>query len=730
MEPKLVKAPGQDTTLEILKRRYGICSTYQTGLNPTAAGGVEDCRPFLLSPSRFPRSHSAPEADNLPSPPPIPRQFVGFHNQVKCKSRRSLTYTEPINNSTGLLTDVLDNYSPDPVMPLSTDSTLIFSHDIGINSTKPLCDLSKKNVNCLDDDLDYFCDLSALKVEEELIENDHNVNIEQSVRPLTKEILQDVTMLCNSLPSSEYFCDEYCSSSKYTDKLESFNKMSNQHKQRSFPPHVDLIYNELSLIHQKLQQETAGQQEFATELQKRAYFLSQKEELLVQHEAALTKIRSVEEEIHTKFQIMKEKLFFSPKHHIEEIKHLTEALKEKTKENKRLKSSFDSLKELNDNLKKQLNDVSKQNKKLEVQAKKVQGRLENLQRKCDFAAVQKCKEISPSLHETKTTKQEKTSTSRINKVNGRVYEILIVLMEWISDHHLSKLIPEVGEGDDQKQSGQLSTHKNYIQEKCVKLLPVIAEQLQWMPFVNPNLHLPVIKFIYWSIRQLDYGTQHSTMTATMRRLGEELLKGVTKGIHGDFPEPFVATKPKTAVFFKSPHLPLRFLSTLIVLKTVTQVDYLAQAFDSLCLDLKTDEGKDLFLKYQAVPVLLSHLKIANKGLFSNVMDSLLQMTVESRFLQPFLEACSNVGFFRTCSVLLRQPKLDLQILEKLSIILQKLSKIKSNKKLFELFTLHLILQEIQRTANPEHVFLCINLNSTLFNLGLTKCTSLATFGNS
>lgn len=28
-----------------------------------------------------------------------------------------------------------------------------------------------------------------------------------------------------------------------------------------------------------------------------------------------------------------------------------------------------------------------------------------------------------------------------------------------------------------------------------------------MPFVNPKLHMPVIKFIYWSIRQLDTGIQ-------------------------------------------------------------------------------------------------------------------------------------------------------------------------------------------------------------------------------
>ncbi|XP_074155738.1 coiled-coil domain-containing protein 138 isoform X1 [Sminthopsis crassicaudata] len=670
MEPKLVKPPGQDAALERLKNRYGICSAFQS-------------------------------------------EFLGLDTLSRCKSRRSLTYT-----------DVLDNSSSDPVMSLPTDSAATYSHNIRINSAKPLCDLFKKNVNCLDDDLDYFHDLSPLELEEELVEGDQNISITQTVKPLAKETPLDVTLLCDSVPCSEYFYDGYCSPSKYTDKSMSSNKMSDKHRKSSLPPHINRIYSELSLIHQKLQQETVGQQEFAAQLQKREHFLSQKEELLIQHEVALTKIKSVEEEIHTKFKIMKE-------HHIEEIKHLTEALKEKTKENKRLKSSFDTLKELNDTLKKQLNDISEQNKKMEVQAKKVQGRLENLQRKCDFVAVQKCKAISPSLHEMKITKQEKTSTSRINKVNGRVYEILIVLMEWISDHHLSKLMTsEDGEGDDQKQSCQFSTHKSYIQEKCVKLLPVIAEQLQWMPFVNLKLHLPVIKFIYWSIRQLDYGTQHATMTATMRRLGEELFKGVTKGIHDASPELLVATKPKTAVFFKSSNLSLRFLSTLIVLKTVTQVDYLAQAFDSLCLDLKIDEGKALFLEYQAVPVILSHLKITNKGLLSNVMDSLLQMTVESRFLQPFLEACSNILFFRTCSVLLRHPKLDLQILEKLSIILQKLSKIKSNKKFFELFTLHLMLQEIQRTANPEHIFLCINLNSTLFNLGLTKCNSLVTTASS
>lgn len=66
-------------------------------------------------------------------------------------------------------------------------------------------------------------------------------------------------------------------------------------------------------------------------------------------------------------------------------------------------------------------------------------------------------------------------------------------------------------------------------------------------------------------------------------------------------------------------------------------DYLAQAFDSLCLDLKTDEGKALFLEYQAVPVILKHLRISSKGLLSNVIDSLLQMTVESSECALYME---------------------------------------------------------------------------------------------
>lgn len=61
------------------------------------------------------------------------------------------------------------------------------------------------------------------------------------------------------------------------------------------------------------------------------------------------------------------------------------------------------------------------------------------------------------------------------------------------------------------------------------------------------------------------------MTSTLRRLGEDIFKGVvTKAIQDNSSVHSVENKLKTAAFFRSSSLPLRFLSTLIVLKTVTQ----------------------------------------------------------------------------------------------------------------------------------------------------------------
>ncbi|XP_070091088.1 coiled-coil domain-containing protein 138 isoform X4 [Equus caballus] len=648
MEPRLVKPPGQDVVVERLKSRYGL------------GGGC---------PAEYDFSHFDP---------------------AKCK--RSLT-------------------SPDDLAIYSSGdkvgSSLRCYSDERKHYTTPLCSSFKYlNVNCLDDELDSFQDLKQQETEEDLIESDDRVSTSKITKESFREIEKAVALPTNFAPNSGNWTESCSGASDSPLKHVSYPPSKASNKQSLLPHQINQIYDELFQIHQKLQCETAAQQEFAEELQKRERFLVEREQLLFRHETALSKIKGVEEEVLTRFQIIKEQ-------HDAEVEHLTEVLKERNKESKRLRSSFDALKELNDNLKKQLNEVNEENRKMEIQAKRVQARLDNLQRKYEFMTIQRLKGSSHAAHEMKSLKQEKVLVSKTYKVplNPQIYELLTVFMDWISDHHLSKLKNEEYGIDGGKPVIKFASQRNDIQEKCVKLLPVLTEQLQWMPFVSAKLHEPFVKFLYWSVRQLDAGTQfirgtsttawhtkrchvctrdpnwrtpghrngmctlnccatglaptflirlgtfsaiissnrfsaplslwntvrvyiileHTTMTSTLRRLGEDLFKGVvTKGMPDNSSEHSVENKPKTAAFFKSSNLPVRFLSTLIVLKTVTQADYLAQAFDSLCLDLKTDEGKVLFLECQAVPVVLSHLRISSKGLLSNVIDSLLQMSVESK----------------------------------------------------------------------------------------------------
>ncbi|NXL32715.1 CC138 protein, partial [Glaucidium brasilianum] len=231
------------------------------------------------------------------------------------------------------------------------------------------------------------------------------------------------------------------------------------------PPHVSQIYDELFVIHQKLQRESSAQQEYALQLQKREHFLTEREALVFRHEAALAKIRDVEEEVHTKIGIIKEQ-------HEAEVKQLTEALREITKENRRLKSSFGTLKEMNDSLRKQLSDVTELNKKLEGQARKVQARLDNLQRKHEFLMVQKSKNICQVVQQSKPVKQEKVMvTSKIAKLplNSQVYELLTFLMDWISDQHLSKIKIHEGGEDSHKFLVTQTSKKACTQEMCMKV---------------------------------------------------------------------------------------------------------------------------------------------------------------------------------------------------------------------------------------------------------------------
>ncbi|XP_042611123.1 coiled-coil domain-containing protein 138 isoform X2 [Cyprinus carpio] len=389
----------------------------------------------------------------------------------------------------------------------------------------------------------------------------------------------------------------------------------------------------------------------------------------------------------------------------QEKSDLETALKQKTKENKRMKASFDSMKELNDSMKKQLNEVSEQNRKLECQSRKVQARLENLQRKYECFTTHRSRETAvPKAHDPKPSKPEKPASNKAAgkaAAHGPSPRLLALLLDWLVDGQLM----EVRDGP-----------RPSPQERCARVLPMLVEQLHGASAAaaamepSASLLLPsLLRCIYCCLLRLEHSSQHAVLTSTLRRLGEEVSRG-----------------SRVAPLFKSSCLHTRFLCSLIIIKTISQVDVLAQAVEVLSGAVRTDEGQALFLEYQALPAVLALLRSGSPGLLAPSVDVLLQMSAESRTLSAFLDQCSLEDFFRCASLFLRNPRLEPPLLEKMLMLLQKLSGIRSvprthhvkNKRLFEASSLHLLLQEMHRTSDRSQAFISMNLSSILLNLGM------------
>uniref|UniRef100_S4RTY3 Coiled-coil domain containing 138 n=1 Tax=Petromyzon marinus TaxID=7757 RepID=S4RTY3_PETMA len=483
------------------------------------------------------------------------------------------------------------------------------------------------------------------------------------------------------------------------------------------------VYAELEAIHSKLQRESAALAERAVRAAEREGRLAaREEEVAVRHGGALNKLREVQAQVQGTLHALRQQ-------HAAEVQELSEALREKSRENKRIKASFDTLKDMNDSLKKQMSELTEQNKRLETQAHRVQQRLENLQRKFDFQRAQKGRTVLlTQAHNGQLRraleKPDKQPPPQPHKVKASVglCELLGLLLLWVPDLHpspdpnvaLSLPSPEPALEFPNKREHQQNTRTN------VKALPLVVEQLSSVPSVSKRLQLPLVNFVLWALGRMDGTSQHATLTATCRRLGEELFKpgGSTRGAEGSAessPEP----KPHMGgSFFRSSEPEVRLLSSLVILRTLSQADVLAQVLDSVCSDLQSEQSKRLFVRHGGVAVVTALLTSPCRGLLGDAVGVLLllAMSIDSGCVEEFLAACSTEVWFRSCSQLLRTPHLDPLIPEKMSVILQKLSKIKTNRRLFEACSLHIQLQEMLRTAEPHQVFLAVNLRSTLHQL--------------
>ncbi|OWF47641.1 coiled-coil domain-containing protein 138-like [Mizuhopecten yessoensis] len=466
------------------------------------------------------------------------------------------------------------------------------------------------------------------------------------------------------------------------------------------------IYRELQTISKKLKDENKilYEREQKVKERERMVSISSASVQTITNHAVRQRIQAIEEK------------------HRAEVDTLQQALREKGKENKRLKDNFETLKQANDALKQELETLQAEHDKLEKQSVSVQSRLTNLQRKQEFAERQKDLALAVPKQKLPKDAEEKSKPAKQSKLALPVYtfDVMGVLLDWISDAHLRYTVT-----DQPSRPAERYFSPEYVQEKVLKILPSSVDLLREFPGHNLRISLPCIQFIYWSLVHIEQGSgsQKSSLSSTLRRLGEEMYRAKTVRFSDtdktldSTPLPLVKLdKNKDTVYFRSTNLHVRLLSSLIILKTLSQVDLLAHVFDVLRNDLKSDIAKELYLYYHATPVILMYLKPVNKAFMGAAMDIFLHMSSDSPFQQSFLEGCSNETWFRTIAMVLRAPSQDYKVLEKLSIILQKLSKMKSNRKYFEVYTIVAIIQELLRGCATDQAFLALNLKSILFNL--------------
>lgn len=113
------------------------------------------------------------------------------------------------------------------------------------------------------------------------------------------------------------------------------------------------------------------------------------------------------------------------------------------------------------------------------------------------------------------------------------------------------------------------------------------------------------------------------------------------------------------------------------------VDHVINVFEWLNSYLTNEENKKVFLDYYGSWCILKWCKLNNTTVLNAAVDIYTLMSRDGQHTERFLVSCSTENFFSNLSVILRNHGtnspvggVDVKLLEKLSLLLQKLSTIK------------------------------------------------------
>lgn len=411
------------------------------------------------------------------------------------------------------------------------------------------------------------------------------------------------------------------------------------------------VYAELAEIKDQLKRESNALSAKSREIEYREERLRVREEKVLDLEEKLDCVVT-EETV--------EKINCVEREYEERLNRLKASNDEARKDNKRLRDSMNLIGKENEGLRRQVGLLEKELDKTQKKCVSLEGRVSNFER---------LKNSSNPLKDIKLKSQNEKSLNKAKPkpIPFRGKQLILQLLDWTSEH--SKDIDE-----------------------CVRVLP---ELIDLLPEFEDNKLSP-FKFIYAVLQSLQANHQRSQHTATLRRLGEQ--------IYG--PRHQMASYSDTECLM---------LSALIILHTPLPVDQLAHALETIRNQVKNEVGRGLFLKYSGPAAITPFLRPTNKALQNKSLDIHIQMCVESAFLDNFLENLGNDLWFRTVSLTFKDGLEADRTAEKLSVLLQKLSKDKRNKKFFDAFGFLKITENLLKSC-ADQGFLALNLRSTINNL--------------
>jgi hypothetical protein len=118
----------------------------------------------------------------------------------------------------------------------------------------------------------------------------------------------------------------------------------------------------------------------------------------------------------------------------------------------------------------------------------------------------------------------------------------------------------------------------FAQERCCKVLPRLSDLLPLLPSGNNKVHYPCLQFIFWCLMHVgEGGNQKMALSSTLRRIGEELYRPshASRTMPPSQASSVVLTSStgpssERGTFLQSHSMHVRMLSSLIILKTLTQ----------------------------------------------------------------------------------------------------------------------------------------------------------------